>query len=128
MAAAVGTKAQGIPVLIVEDDLPTYQAMRALLEHYGFVPAHASTTSDALELLSSNPRYVFLDLMLPDGDGARVLEHIRLKNLPIEVAVITGTSDPERIRKVERLKPELLLRKPLDFLALLERIKPADSA
>lgn len=113
-----------IPVLIVEDDEATYNAMRALLEHYGFQTAHASTTARAIALLSDKPRYVFLDLMLPDGDGESVLEHIRTANLPIDVAVITGTSDMQRIRRVEKLKPEMLLRKPLDFLTLLERIKP----
>src|SRR5262245_54904406 len=103
-------------VLVVEDDLPTFQAMRALLEHYGFEVSHAMTTADALAGLAANPKYVFLDLMLPDGDGTRVLEHIRLKQLPITVAVITGTTDPDRIRRAEILKPELLLRKPFDFL------------
>lgn len=120
--ARAAVRAAKIPVLVVEDDEATYKAMDALLTHYGFETAHATTTAMAMTLLAANPRYVFLDLMLPDGDGARVLEHIRLKQLPMTVAVITGTNDPERIRRVERLKPDIVLQKPLDFLLLLEKL------
>jgi DNA-binding response OmpR family regulator len=120
-----GTDADPISVLVVEDDQATYAAMRSLLEHYGFSARHASTASEAMALLGTNPQYVLLDLMLPDGDGSKILEHIRIRQLPIKVAVITGISDPERLRKVQRLGPDAILTKPLDLIALLEKIKPA---
>lgn len=121
---ATGPDADKICVLVVEDDKPTYDAMRKLLEHYGFASIHASTAAQAMAMLPANPHYVLLDLMLPDGDGTKILEHIRIKQLPIKVAVITGINDPDRLRRVERLGPDAILTKPVDLIALLEKIKP----
>jgi DNA-binding response OmpR family regulator len=111
-------------VLVVEDDQASARAMRLLLEHYGFDVSLVTTTREAMELLPSNPVYVFLDLMLPDGDGARVLEELRRLGSPTKVAVITGTTDPDLLRRVKRLAPDMLLQKPLDFFQLLEKIRP----
>jgi len=111
-------------VLIVEDDQASARAMCLLLEHYGFSPTHVSTTGEAMKLLASHPVYIFLDLMLPDGDGSRVLEEVRRASSPSKVAVITGTTDPEQLRRVECLAPDMFLQKPLDFFQLLEKIKP----
>jgi DNA-binding response OmpR family regulator len=110
-------------VLLVEDDPASANAMRLLLGHYGFDVSHAATARQALELLSSQPVYVFLDLMLPDGDGACVLEEVRRAGLKCRVAIITGTTDPEHLRRVKRLSPDMILHKPVDFFQLLDKIK-----
>ena len=59
------------------------------------------------------PHWVVLDLMLPDGDGVAVLQEIREKKLPVKVAVVTGSSDPERLDPVMKLKPDAFLQKPV---------------
>jgi DNA-binding response OmpR family regulator len=110
-------------VLLVEDDPASANAMRLLLEHYGFDVCHAQTLCQARQLLGSQPVYVFLDLMLPDGDGAALLEDVRRSGLKTCVAIITGTSDPEHLRRVKRLAPDMILHKPVDFFQLLEKIK-----
>jgi DNA-binding response OmpR family regulator len=122
--AAEAAANQKPKVLIVEDDQASARAMCLLLEHYGFSPTHVSTTGEAMKFLASHPFYIFLDLMLPDGDGSRVLEEVRRASSPSKVAVITGTTDPDQLRRVKRLAPDMFLQKPLDFFQLLEKIKP----
>ncbi len=112
-------------VLIVEDEPATSTAVQTLLEHYGFAVSHAPTTAAALAQLHTKPDYVILDLGLPDGDGSRVLEQIRVLQMPTIVAVVTGSTDPQRLQRVRRLRPDMMLPKPLDFLSLLQRMKPS---
>jgi DNA-binding NarL/FixJ family response regulator len=57
--------------------------------------------------------------MLPDGDGASVLRQIREAKLNCRVAVTTGVSDPRRLDILSTLKPDLVLRKPIDVQQLL---------
>jgi DNA-binding NarL/FixJ family response regulator len=57
--------------------------------------------------------------MLPDGDGAQVLEHIRRNHLRCEVVVVTGVSEPAWHKRVERLHPKRVLRKPVDVSQIL---------
>jgi DNA-binding response OmpR family regulator len=111
-------------VLVVEDDTTAANAMSLLLEHYAYHVKPARTVGDALAALSEqNPSIILLDLMLPDGNGISVLAEVRQRNLPARVLVITGASDPQMLRKVERLAPEAVLQKPVDFLSLLARMR-----
>jgi DNA-binding response OmpR family regulator len=110
-------------VLVVEDDPASADAMRLLLRHYGYEVSHAGTVASAKQQLASDLAYVFLDLMLPDGDGAAVLEELRRVGLSSKVAVITGTTDADQLRRIKSLAPDLMFKKPLDFFQLLEKIK-----
>jgi CheY-like chemotaxis protein len=60
--------------------------------------------------------------MLPDGDGADLLEQIRDEGLPIRVAVTTGSADARRLRAVADLRPEAILTKPIHLPDLLRAL------
>jgi DNA-binding NarL/FixJ family response regulator len=62
---------------------------------------------------------VILDLMLPDGNGASVLEHVRHVGLPTRVAVATGAGDWRSLLDEARLKPDAVFLKPIDFPRLV---------
>lgn len=79
----------------------------------------ARSVSEGLSLLSSGPDYLILDLMLPDGYGSKVLAEVRSRQLPIRVAVTTGSSDAVRLKEVADLAPDVFLLKPIDFDHLL---------
>jgi DNA-binding response OmpR family regulator len=117
------TPSQRPQVLIIEDDAASRVSLQMLLEHYDYNVSVAATMSEAVELLDSKPDYVLLDLMLPDGDGTRILQRIRSSNLSTRVAVMTASNDPERLERVRRLKPDLHFRKPLNFIELLAGLK-----
>ncbi|HMB05927.1 MAG TPA: response regulator [Isosphaeraceae bacterium] len=110
-------------LLLVEDDRATSRALRGIFDRRGWDVLHAATVAEALSHLSAAPKCVILDLMLPDGDGLTVLEKIRSEDLPIRVAVTSGSNDLARLRAVSALRPEVFLPKPIslpDLLAGLE--------
>ena len=104
-------------VLVVEDDPSSRRALTLLLQLKGFDATFASNVAEAMQQLRQNPTCVLLDLMLPDGNGATVLEYIRRHQLPIRVAVTTGASNWGAL--LDKLQPDALFTKPLDFNQLV---------
>jgi DNA-binding response OmpR family regulator len=101
---------EGQRLLVVEDDRATCFLLAALFGRLGVEVRTAHTVADGLALLAERPDYLILDLALPDGDGAEVLERVRADGLPTRVAVTTGWTDPEA---VEGLRPDVVLLKPV---------------
>ena len=108
-------------VLVVEDDPSSRRALTLLLQLKGFQATVASNVAEALQQLYWNPTCILLDLMLPDGNGAEVLEHIRTRQLPIRVAVTTGASNWKTM--LDDLRPDALFTKPLDFNRIVEWLR-----
>jgi len=106
-------------VLIVEDDAVSCRAMRALLTRWSYEVGSCSTTAEAIELIARTlPNCLILDLMLPDVNGIEVLRAIRRRELPIRVAVVTAHQDPQLMRDVRELRPDVVLRKPIELSEL----------
>ena len=101
-------------LLIVEDDDASRELLRKLFARRGWDVTTAATLAAALAALDPPPDCLVLDLLLPDGDGAAVLRQIRAADLPTRVAVCTAVQDWDRLAKVQRLRPEALLHKPID--------------
>ena len=106
-------------VLVVEDDFDSYQALSKILKHVGYDTLSAENLSSAFGLIDQSPRFLVLDLLLPDGSGKDLLRHIREHDLPIKVAVITAAADKQLLADVRALKPDALFAKPLDVPRLL---------
>jgi DNA-binding response OmpR family regulator len=108
---------------LVEDDPVSASALQAILRRRGFEVQAATTLARAMDLLKSQPEFVLLDLMLPDGDGAAVLRQVRQTSPETRVLVTTAVSDPERLRALRVLGPDVILQKPIDLNALLKLIE-----
>jgi two-component system NtrC family response regulator len=83
-------------ILIIDDD-PAYADMLTrhteALEHQ---VAHSATLREGLQSLSRHePEVVFLDVMLPDGNGLDGIREIRSAACQPEVIIITGSGDEE---------------------------------
>jgi DNA-binding response OmpR family regulator len=111
-------------VLLVEDDLVTASALIAILKRRGFDVLLATTVAQGMAMLAREPAYVVLDLMLPDGDGISLLQHVREQHLPVRVLVTTAVSDPGRLAAVRGLAPDVVMQKPIDLHDLLKLIVP----
>src|SRR5207248_2876311 len=106
-------------VLIVEDDAVSCQALRALLQRWGFDACECATVADAFaELHREIPPCIVLDLMMPDASGLELLKSIRTRGLRTKVVVTTAASDPRIMREVNDLRPDVVFRKPLDVAKL----------
>jgi DNA-binding response OmpR family regulator len=106
--------------LVVEDDSSSRRALTLLLKLRGFHASYATTQAEALRCLAEHPLCVLLDLMLPDGNGAEVLAHIRRHRLPIRVAVTSGAANWESL--LDGVRPDAYFAKPLDFEGLVRWI------
>lgn len=109
-------------MLLVEDDNAINKPLKMLLEQKGFRVTLATTLMAALSHLDPPPDWILLDLMLPDGDGVMVLEQVRQKQLPTQVAVTTGVAELDHVARVRALRPSALLRKPVKLESLLQML------
>ena len=65
-------------VLVVDDETPLRDLIRAYLERDGYTVVEASTGKEALSAAAlHNPDIIVLDLMIPEIDGTEVCRRIR---------------------------------------------------
>ena len=106
-------------VLVVEDDVVSCHAMSALLTRWGHEVRSCTTTAGALdEIARRRPQCLLLDLMLADRSGLEVLRAIRRQEIPMRIAIVTAANDQQLLRDVRELKPDVILRKPVDLAEL----------
>ncbi len=93
----------GCRVLLVEDDEPTREMMRALLTREGCLVTEAANGRIALEQMrTSYPDLILLDLMMPEMDGfefaQRLREHKEWQSVPVIVLTAKDITEAERIQ------------------------------
>lgn len=101
-------------ILIVDDELDSGKTFTAILNKAGHVASHVTNGKEALiEVISSPPDVVLLDLMMPEMDGPSFLEvvrsYLRLQSLP--VVVLTALGDSPLVDRVQHLKVNAVLIK-----------------
>jgi len=100
-------------VLVVDDERDTAATMAMLIAGEGFTVATAGSLHDARRQMAlQTPDLVFLDLMLPDGSGMRLLEDGTLRSQS-EIVLMTGHGDVETSVQALRLGAADYLLKPL---------------
>ena len=118
--------AEGVTVLIVDDDFRNIFAMTALLERGKLVVVAAESGADALVLLEQRPDIdlVLMDIMMPTMNGYEAMEEIRrrpdLAELPI-IAVTGKVVGGERARCLASGASDYI-PKPVDTAELLEAL------
>ncbi len=98
-----GSQKPACQVLIVEDDEPTRQMLRRLLQKEGFQVTEASNGREGLECLQGQvTEMVLLDLMMPEMDGfefvARVRQQPEWRTLPIVVITAKDLTLEDRLQ------------------------------
>ncbi len=110
----------GRTILIVEDDPVVARAFRRQLEHEGYQLMHAATVAEAQRLVSSNATIsaIVLDMMLPDGSGHDVLEHLHVHwpNRQIPVVILSAAERDPAVASSPTLVDWLV--KPFDMARL----------
>jgi CheY-like chemotaxis protein len=113
-------------VLVVDDSDQLVELIGAWLEEEGYLVATATTGSRALAAVAAEtPDVVLLDLILPPPDGFSLCSLLQRGPRPPVVIVMTGVSDPVRLRRVDGLGVFAILQKPLTEEAVLDAVSRA---
>ena len=127
-SALEGESAPAPRILVVDDDPEDLLLVRTLLAKHGYAVDEARDGEEALAAIDQRPpMLVVLDLELPALDGREVLARLRAseatRSLP--VVVLTGSPDPEDEYRLMEEGADDYLRKPLDPLRFIARLKAA---
>jgi two-component system response regulator CpxR len=112
-----------VRVLLVDDDVELCSSLTRLLGMDGFtVTAVHDAESGARKGLNEDYELVILDVMLPGGDGRKVLRRIRMRSqVPVIMLTARGDED-DRIRGLEGGADDYLA-KPFNARELVARIR-----
>lgn len=114
---------KSIPVLLVDDDVELCASLKRLLSMDGFsVKAVHDGDAGVQHALKDEYELVILDVMLPGGDGRKVLRRIRLTS-QVPVIMLTARGDEaDRIAGLERGADDYL-PKPFNPRELVARMR-----
>jgi len=112
-----------VNVLVVDDDLDTRELIATIIENAGYTVSTAATGREALDKLQTlRPELIFLDIQMPDLDGAEFREQQRRNPewIRIPTVVITGSAEEPQLD----IAVNATLHKPArarEFLGLVQR-------
>ncbi len=113
-------------VLVVEDNIETYELVRFILERNGYETFLAMNGRDGVNAaLKQKPDLIIMDLAMPEMDGWTATQNIKAepetRSIPL-IALTARATRNERIRALEAGCDEFLT-KPIDIEELLETMK-----
>ncbi len=115
--------AQGLPVLVVEDDPNLREAVCDTLELAGQAVVSAPGGEEALRLLDAQPvSLVVSDVRMMPMDGITLLKEIRSRHAHLPVVLMTAYADVDRAVEAMRSGACDFLLKPFEPKALLEHV------
>jgi signal transduction histidine kinase/DNA-binding response OmpR family regulator len=122
----------GKKVLVVDDNSTNRTIVKNQLEQWNLVPVLASSAKEALEIVSSNPRFdlILTDMEMADMDGIQLARAIKQTHSAIPIILLSSIGDA-RARDHSELfssvltkpvKQDLLRRHVLDTLGKRDRL------
>ena len=113
-------------VLVVDDDAPIRDFVRATLEGEGYKVVTAENGLAALHLLGGEnpyqPDIILLDMRMPIVDGWQFAQTYRqFPGKKVPIIVLTAATDPARF--AAQIKADNYLPKPFDLLDLLDMVE-----
>jgi len=108
-------------ILLVDDEELFRKASKRILERLGYGVALACNGQEALEYYVKNKHrisYVLLDLIMPDMDGAEVLEKLRGLDPEVRVIISTGYAREDPIKEMMQKGAVGFVKKPFTMKQL----------
>jgi CheY-like chemotaxis protein len=113
-------------VLVADDSDALVGLIGMWLTDEGYQVATATSGRQALDVAAVHrPDIALLDVVMPPPDGIAVCEALQRQTCPPEVILMTGISDPVRLRRAGEMRFVELLRKPLTGEAVLAAVAAA---
>lgn len=100
-------------ILVVDDDQLILALFKATLEEQGHTVVTAGTSAEGIRCVKQlDFDLVFLDLKMPEIDGAEVLRQMRSVKPNLPVTIITGYPDSEIMQRALKQGPFGVMTKP----------------
>lgn len=111
-----------IRALVIDDDEVTRRFLRMEFEERSCSVVEATCAAEGLAKLDASIDAVFLDFLLPDGDGLQVLEEIRRREPDVVVLLMSAHSTVKVAVAAMREGAYHYAEKPLDLAEMKEDI------
>ena len=123
------TGAAKLRILVVDDDPIIGLIFREALETLGHAVVTADTSADGLEYVERlNFGLIFLDLKMPEMDGAELLRRIKKIKPEVPVTIITGYPDGEIMVRALEQGPFNVMKKPFSISDIITAVDYAKGA
>lgn len=115
----------GIRVLVVDDSATIVALLRKMLVQNSYEVIEVATAEAALESARSAPELIFLDIVLPDGDGFSVLRELRkrVETRDVPVIMMSGNAQATEQFYVQRIGADDFMKKPFARAEVFSRIE-----
>lgn len=111
-------------VLIAEDHEDSRDALRTLLDAFGYRVVEAENGREAVErALAERPDLILMDMMMPQVDGFQATREIRAAQGLRDVPIIALTAMEGAREQVLQAGCNDMMPKPLDVRAFLDRVR-----
>ena len=115
------SKKEAVNILVIDDDEEICSLFRDALEEPNFTITTTNNSYEGLKLIENQDyNLVFLDLKMPDMDGAELFKQIKEVKPDLPVTIITGYPDSDLMMKALTYGPLGVMNKPFsgsDILA-----------
>ena len=112
-------------ILVVEDESNILSFVKAILEANEYQVVTAKTCENGIMMFGSHlPDLVILDLGLPDGEGTKIIEHIRKKDATPIVVLSARLTEQNKVKALD-LGANDYITKPFSTAELLARVRVA---
>ncbi len=110
-------------ILVAEDHLDSRDALRALLEAFGYRVLVAVDGRQAVEIaLSEHPDLVLMDIMMPEMDGFEATRALRRDSRTAELPIIAVTAMEGAQQLALQAGADDFVRKPVDIRGLVAKV------
>jgi excisionase family DNA binding protein len=115
------SKKEPVNILVIDDDEEICSLFKDALEESGFAVTTVNSASKGLELIKDQDySLVFLDLKMPEMDGAELFKRIKEAKPNLPVTIVTGYPDSDLMMRALTYGPLGVMNKPFsgsDILA-----------
>lgn len=115
-------------ILIVEDDEPTQNLLRVVLQREGYATTLVANGQQAIDKLQASPHYaaIVLDIMMPVAGGHAVMAF--LESIPTAIPVVVcSAAGPAALRDFRGSAVKAIVRKPFEIDDLVSAVRRAAS-
>ncbi|MCC5876414.1 MAG: response regulator [Candidatus Sumerlaeia bacterium] len=111
-------------ILIIDDEKPVLEVLRAMVEALGYVPTTTQWAKEGRRLFAKlQPEIVMIDINLADGSGIRLLEELHLVSPTTAYIIISGDARVDNPVEALRAGADGYLVKPITMAALRGEIQ-----